>query len=202
LKENFDRFNFFHNFKEKEMNFRRVVVALAALALFVSLASAQGLPTSQNLTCSVSAATNAPIRTFTPYEIAGNAHLLAAYTCTPLVKIPVSDLKPGAKVKGTTVAELGNGNTPLDMVVYNKGGKDYLLMINTSRGVMKIDLEKVGTIVRRHIASHPVDTIYLVGGTVAFPGMAAVIEEITGVRTLIPGQPLFVTPLGIAMQNS
>jgi hypothetical protein len=90
--------------------------------------------------------TNAPIRSFTSYQIAGNANLLAAYTCTPLVKIPVTDLKPGAKIKGTTVAELGNRNTPLDMVVYNKGGKDYLLMINDNRGVMKIDLEKIGTI--------------------------------------------------------
>jgi hypothetical protein len=90
--------------------------------------------------------TNSPIRSFCAYEIAGNANLLAAYTCTPLVKIPVSDLKPGAKIKGTTVAELGNRNTPLDMVVYNKGGKDYLLMINDNRGVMKIDLEKIGTI--------------------------------------------------------
>ena len=62
-------------------------------------------------------------------------------------------------------------------------------------------MEKVATIVRRHIADHPVDTIYLVGGTVAFPGMADVIEEITGVKTLVPGEPLFVTPLGIAMQN-
>ena len=32
------------------------------------------------------------------------------------------------------------------MVVYNKGGKDYLLMINDNRGVMKIDLSKIGTI--------------------------------------------------------
>jgi len=90
--------------------------------------------------------TNSPIRSFTSYEIAGNANLLAAYTCTPLVKIPVTELKPGAKIKGTTVAELGNRNTPLDMVVYNKGGKDYLVMINDNRGVMKIDLEKIGTI--------------------------------------------------------
>jgi hypothetical protein len=90
--------------------------------------------------------TNSPIRSFTAYEIDGNANLLAAYTCTPLVKIPISDLKPGAKVKGTTVAELGNRNTPLDMVVYNKSGKDYLLMINDNRGVMKIDLSKIGTI--------------------------------------------------------
>jgi hypothetical protein len=98
--------------------------------------------------------TNSPIRSFTSYEIAGHANLLAAYTCTPLVKIPMTDLKPGAKIKGTTVAELGNGNTPLDMVVYTKGGKDYLLMINDKRGVMKIDLEKIGTIdgINAHIS--------------------------------------------------
>ena len=63
---------------------------------------------------------------------------MAAYTCTPLVKIPVADLKPGAKVKGTTIAELGNGNQPLDMIVYSKGGKEFILMTNSSRGVMKI----------------------------------------------------------------
>jgi len=90
--------------------------------------------------------TNSPIRTFTTYEIAGHANLLASYTCTPLVKIPTEELKPGAKVKGVTVAELGNGNNPLDMVVYNKGGKDYLLMTNDRRGVMKIALEKISTI--------------------------------------------------------
>jgi hypothetical protein len=59
------------------------------------------------------------------------------------VKFPLSDLKPGAKIRGTTVAELGNRNRPLDMIVYNKGGKDYLLMANSARGVMKVD---VGTI--------------------------------------------------------
>jgi len=67
--------------------------------------------------------------------------------------------------------------------------------------VIRPVMEKVGTIVRRHIADHPVEALYLVGGTVAFPGMAAVIQEITGVQTLIPGKPLFVTPLGIAMSN-
>ena len=61
--------------------------------------------------------------------------------------------------------------------------------------------ERVATIVRRHIAEHHVETIYLVGGTVLFPGMAAVVEAITGVRTLVPGEPLFVTPLGIAMHD-
>jgi len=82
--------------------------------------------------------TRSPVRTFTSYRIKGDPYLLAAYTCTPLVKLPVADLKPGAHVKGTTVAELGNRNNPLDMIVYSKGGKDYLLLANSSRGVMKI----------------------------------------------------------------
>jgi len=42
--------------------------------------------------------TTSPIRTFTSYEIAGHANLLASYTCTPLVKIPTEELKPGAKM--------------------------------------------------------------------------------------------------------
>ncbi len=88
--------------------------------------------------------TESPVRTFVPYKIDNQEYLLAAYTCTPLVKIPVSDLKPGEKVKGTTVAELGNMNRPLDMIVYTKGGKDYILMANSARGVMKVTTENIG----------------------------------------------------------
>ena len=87
--------------------------------------------------------THSPVRTLAVFDISGEPNVLAAYTCTPLVKFPLSDLKPGSKVRGTTIAELGNRNRPLDMIVYNKGGKDYLLMANSSRGVMKVD---VGTI--------------------------------------------------------
>lgn len=87
--------------------------------------------------------TRSPVRTFTPYKANGTDYILASYTCTPLVRIPLSDLKPGTKVRGVTVAELGNRNKPLDMIVYNKGGKDYLLMANSARGVMKIPTEGV-----------------------------------------------------------
>ncbi|QDU22722.1 hypothetical protein [Urbifossiella limnaea] len=89
--------------------------------------------------------THAPIRTFVPYKVNGEDNIMAAYTCTPLVKVPLADLKAGAKVKGTTIAELGNGNSPLDMIVYAKGGKDYLLMANNKRGVMKIPTEGFGS---------------------------------------------------------
>ncbi len=82
--------------------------------------------------------TRSPVRTFAAYKIKGESYLMAAYTCTPLVKFPVAALKPGAHFRGTTVAELGNRNVPLDMIVYQKGGKDFLLLANNTRGVMKI----------------------------------------------------------------
>jgi len=89
--------------------------------------------------------TKAPIQTFTPIKIGAADYLMAAYTCTPLVRFPVSDLKPGEKVKGTTIAELGNGNKPLDMIVYTKDKVEYLLIANSKRGVMKLPTEGVGT---------------------------------------------------------
>lgn len=90
--------------------------------------------------------TSSPIRTLVPYEIAGNAHILAAYTCTPLVKIPLAELKPGARVTGTTVAELGNRNRPLDIVPYTKGKESFLLIANSSRGTMKVSAKNIGEI--------------------------------------------------------
>jgi hypothetical protein len=87
--------------------------------------------------------TASPIRTFIPFDIGGETNLLAAYTCTPLVKVPVSELKPGEKVKGVTIAELGNMNTPLDMVVYTKDGKKYILVANTARGLMKVSTDGI-----------------------------------------------------------
>ena len=90
--------------------------------------------------------TRSPVRTFVSFEIEGEPHLLAAYTCTPLVKFPVKELRPGQKIKGTTIAELGNRNRPLDMVVYEQDDKRYVLMANSSRGMMKIDTEGVAEI--------------------------------------------------------
>ena len=89
--------------------------------------------------------TNSPIRTFVPYTINNQQFILAAYTCTPLVKIPVSDLKGGAKVQGATIAEMGAGNRPLDMISYKKNGKEYILMANSAHGVTKLDASHLET---------------------------------------------------------
>jgi hypothetical protein len=81
----------------------------------------------------------AAVRTFVPLLIDGEPNLLAAYVCTPLVKFPLKELeKTSETFKGTTVAELGNRNRPLDMFTYKKDGKEYLLLSNSARGVMKI----------------------------------------------------------------
>ena len=87
--------------------------------------------------------TRSPVRTFVPFVVGGEPQLMAAYTCTPLVTFPVKALKPGEKIRGKTVAELGNRNKPLDMIVYEKDGKQYLLLANSARGVMKINTESV-----------------------------------------------------------
>jgi len=62
-------------------------------------------------------------------------------------------------------------------------------------------MEKVATIIARHIAGYTVERLYLVGGTSAFQGIDEVIAAITGVRTFVPTNPLFVTPLGVARYN-
>jgi hypothetical protein len=87
--------------------------------------------------------TRAPVRTFVPYKVGDKDHLLAAYTCTPLVQFALSDLKPGAKIQGKTIAEFGNRNRPLDIIVYQKDGKDYLLLANSARGVIKVAAEQI-----------------------------------------------------------
>jgi hypothetical protein len=87
--------------------------------------------------------TQSPVRTFVPYTIAGQPYILAAYTCTPLVKIPASALKPVEKVKGVTIADLGSGNQPLDMVPYKKEGHDYILIANTSRGLIRLKADGI-----------------------------------------------------------
>ncbi len=87
--------------------------------------------------------THAPIRTFVPYELAGKAHLLAAYLCTPFVTFPTADLADGEHVKGRTLGEFGSGNYPLDMVVYKKDGKDRLLIANSQLPLMIVKPEDI-----------------------------------------------------------
>ncbi len=99
--------------------------------------------------------TRSPVNAFVPYVINNQQYLVAGYTCTPLVKFPIGDLKPGQKVRGTTIAEFGAGNRVLDMIVYKKGTQEFLLTANNSRGVMKIPTNTFATAAA---ITTPVDT--------------------------------------------
>ncbi|MDD9921898.1 MAG: hypothetical protein OXQ92_06415, partial [Boseongicola sp.] len=60
----------------------------------------------------------APIRAMSIQEIDGEPQLIAAYTCSPIVLVPLSDIKDGAKISARTIMDYGNGQ-PLDMIAYN-----------------------------------------------------------------------------------
>jgi ethanolamine utilization protein EutJ len=154
----------------------------------------------------------------------------AGLDCTGLIDEP-SAANNVLQLKNGAIVDVGGGTTGIAIlkkgkVVYTAdeptGGTHFSLVIAGSTGstfeeaeaikkdpkeqtrlfpVIRPVMEKVGTIVRRHIAGHKVDKIYLVGGTCAYPGMDQVIQEVTGVEAVLPGNPLFITPLGIAMNN-
>lgn len=113
-----------------------------------------------------------PIRTFIPIMIGGEPNVLAGFTCTPLVKFPVNNIAPKETVRGTTVAELGNRNVPLDMIAYKKDGKDYLLLANSARGVMKVSTanldrqDGITSKVEEETAGQPYETIDALDGTI------------------------------------
>ena len=154
----------------------------------------------------------------------------AGLECTGLIDEPTA-ANNVLQIRDGAVVDVGGGTTGIAVfkdgqVVYTAdeptGGTHFSLVIAGATGstfeeaeVLKTNpneqtrlfpiirpvMEKVASIVTRHIADYRVDKLYLVGGTCAYPGMDKVIEEYTGIETVLPGNPLFVTPLGIAMNN-
>jgi ethanolamine utilization protein EutJ len=154
----------------------------------------------------------------------------AGLDCTGFIDEPTA-ANNVLKIRDGAIVDVGGGTTGIAIfkngeVVYTAdeatGGTHFSLVIAGSTGLtfeeaetlkknpneqtrlfptIRPVMEKVASIINRHIAGHQVDKLYLVGGTCAYPGMDKVIEEATGVETVLPGNPLFVTPLGIAMNN-
>src|SRR5271168_2073075 len=88
--------------------------------------------------------TRAPIRTMQFATIDSEDTLIAAYACSPLVTIPVSELKHGAKVRGKTIGDMGNGQ-PISMVAYRDGDEDKLFITNLGRGPMIVPLSGIAS---------------------------------------------------------
>ena len=76
---------------------------------------------------------------FVPYMIGSELNILAGYTCTPLVAFGVDHLSDGTHVVGKTIAELGAGNRPLDIVPYEWNGRASVLVANSRHPLMRMD---------------------------------------------------------------
>ena len=150
--------------------------------------------------------------------------------CTSLIDEP-SAANNVLQIKDGAIVDVGGGTTGIAVfrdgkAVYTAdeptGGTHFSLVVAGSAGlsfeeaerlkkdpkeqarlfpVIRPVMEKVATIINRHVEGYRVDKLYLVGGTCSYPGMDEVIQEMTGIETFLPGNPLFVTPLGIAMNN-
>ncbi|MGL9730915.1 ethanolamine utilization protein EutJ [Enterococcus sp. DIV0756] len=65
--------------------------------------------------------------------------------------------------------------------------------------VLKPVVEKIATIITEQIDGFEIDALYLVGGTACLTGIEKIIEAKTNIKTYKPLNPMFVTPLGIAL---
>ncbi|MEL6236635.1 MAG: hypothetical protein AAFR46_19740 [Pseudomonadota bacterium] len=117
--------------------------------------------------------TRAPIRAMTVIDLDGAPTVLAAYTCTPLVTVPVDALEDAAHVTGSTIAELGFGNTPLDVISFsaaNMSGEvsQYVLVVNRE---MDADLITMDALASATALTEPVPYLGATAGvqTVSLP---------------------------------
>ena len=95
--------------------------------------------------------TNAPIETFLPLTVRNRRVLLAGYGCSPLALFAMDDLRREKHLRGSTVAELGGGNRPSDMVEFDREGDRVVIVANSDRTLMRItgsDLDRSESLTR------------------------------------------------------
>lgn len=133
------------------------------------------------------------------------------------------------KIENGAVVDIGGGTTGISILKNGKvvyvvdeptGGTHFSLVISGAYGmafkeadefkrdsknhkellpVLKPVVEKVSSIINKHIKGYDVKEISLVGGTCCLTGIEEIIEKQTGIYTNKPQNPMFVTPLGIAL---
>lgn len=91
--------------------------------------------------------TRAPIIAQTIAELDGVPTLVAVYACTPLVRIPLADLKDGAEIRGEMIGELGYGNSPLDILQFSNpfDGSQNVLVTHSHRTANQIPLPAIAS---------------------------------------------------------
>jgi len=133
------------------------------------------------------------------------------------------------KIQDGAVVDIGGGTTGISILKDGKvvsvedeptGGTHFSLVVSGAYGmsfadgemykrnpenhkellpVLKPVVEKIASIINQHIKGYDVQEISLVGGTCCLTGIEKIIEKQTGIFTHKPQNPMFVTPLGIAL---
>ena len=112
-------------------------------------------------------------------EIDGEPQLVAAYTCSPIVLVPLANIKDGAKISAKTIMDYGNGQ-PLDMVPFQMQGQTMLFVTSNARSPQVIPVQGLnGAKVVTHedfdpgpkLDLHPVMPYGPVGKSVMFEGV-------------------------------
>jgi ethanolamine utilization protein EutJ len=154
----------------------------------------------------------------------------AGLTCSGLIDEP-SAANNVLRLREGAIVDVGGGTTGIAVlqdgqVTYTAdeptGGVHFSLVIAGSLGItfeeaeaLKTDpsqqprllplvrpvMEKVAAITRRHISGRDVKQVTMVGGSSAFLGMADVVQNYIGIPTRVASDPLFVTPLGLALHD-
>ncbi len=155
----------------------------------------------------------------------------AGFTCSGLVDEP-SAANYLLGVQNGAIVDIGGGTTGVAViedgrVVYTAdeatGGTHFTLVIAGAKDLtfeeaeeykkdpsrqqelfplLRPVMEKVASITARHLQGRNVEHITLVGGSACAQGMDRVVQQYTGIPTSIPSDPLFVTPIGIALQQA
>lgn len=133
------------------------------------------------------------------------------------------------QIENGAIVDIGGGTTGISVFEAGKevyaadeatGGKHFTLTLAGALGIPLEDAErykrdparhreilpilrpvaeKVASIIQRHVAGKGVEELYLVGGSSCLTGIEEIIAARTGLPAYKPQNPLFVTPLGIAL---
>lgn len=152
----------------------------------------------------------------------------AGFECTNLLDESTA-ANQVLRMKNGAVVDIGGGTTGISVLKDGKvvyiadeptGGTHFSLVIAGAYGktfdeaelfkrdeknhselkpVIQPVIDKVSSIISNHVADHDVEEISLVGGTCCFTGIEEMIGKKTGIYTHKPKNPMFVTPLGIAL---
>lgn len=133
------------------------------------------------------------------------------------------------KIENGAVVDIGGGTTGISILKDGKviqvvdeptGGTHFSLVISGAYGmpfkeadkfkrdnknhkeilpILRPVVEKVSSIINNQIKNYDVNEISLVGGTCCLTGIEEIIQKQTKIYTHKPKNPMFVTPLGIAL---